>query len=49
MMDLQVLIIIYKKFKDSGHYYAYIYDNCLGKWFKFNDIYTNVIDENTVM
>ena len=49
MMDLLVKLFNFINFVDSGHYYAYIYDNCLNKWLKFNDIHTQDTEESTVM
>ncbi|KAM3142595.1 hypothetical protein pb186bvf_005254 [Paramecium bursaria] len=34
-------ILIHEGMANSGHYYAYIYDKSLQKWFRFNDIHVS--------
>lgn len=46
-MDKQVCVSISKI--DSGHYYAYIYDAPIKKWFKFNDIHVTEEQKERVL
>jgi ubiquitin carboxyl-terminal hydrolase 25/28 len=42
-------ILIHEGAANSGHYYAFIYNNRTGKWYKFNDIYVSEVSEEKVL
>ena len=40
-------ILIHEGAANSGHYYAFIFNN--NKWYKFNDIYVSEVSEEKVL
>lgn len=42
-------ILIHEGAAESGHYYTYIYNPLVNKWFKFNDINVTVVPEDKVL
>ncbi|KAM3127725.1 hypothetical protein pb186bvf_020157 [Paramecium bursaria] len=42
-------ILIHEGAAESGHYYTYIYNPLLKKWFKFNDIHVTEVQEDKVL